>query len=362
MKSTTEPDNKLEEFKQSMPVQLEMFATFGQEYSRSIELYDAIPKFFRGKNVKRIEGQYLKARDITFSFRGIMYNATISPARIIKKDSSGNIISEKDYHPGKKEEIVEEVLKKMACSGKGVFLEDNKSNYLGVLFSLYEVQKELLAVGKSYNIPDIKEAILINNKANISLVEASRPNDPILSETLFPTIGLTAKNKKGDQKAWVRFNSLVTKSVLTKTFRSYNYSVSMSISGDLATYVFKRISHVYTYAAPNKPYSIKMSTLLNEGGFSIQPGTKHNERAVDRNLDELVNKDILTKYNKEELFIEGKKKPYDIKYHLFPHSSFWKEMKKFNALDPDLKTDSKNGNNIDLNGELKGIYGRFKQK
>ncbi len=334
MKDTTEPKKKLAAFKQNMPVQLEMFSSFGQEYSRSIELYDFIPKYFRGKKVKRIEGKYLEALDRSFSFRGIMYNVTISPARIIKKDSSGNIISEKDYYPGKKEEIVEEVLKKMACSGKGVFLEDSNSNYLGVLFSLYEVQKELLAVGKSYNIPDIKLAILINNKANIDLVEAGRINDPIISESIFPTIGLTPKSKTGDQKAWVRFNSLVTKSVLTKTFRSYNYSVSMSISGDLATYIFKRISHIYIYAAPNKTYDIKMKRLLNEGGFTIQPSIKHNERTVDRNLDELIDKDILIKYIKEECFIEGKKKPIDIYYHLYPHSKFWKEMKKFNALDP----------------------------
>lgn len=324
----------LDEFKQNMPVQLEMFTSFGQEYSRSLELYDFIPKYFRGKKVKRIDGKYLEARNISFTFRKKSYNVTISPARIVKKDEQGKIISEKDYYPGKKEEIVEEVLKKMACSGKGVFLEDNTSNYLGVLFSLYEVQKELSAIGKSYNIPDIKEAILINNKANIDLVEAGRTNDPIISESLFPTIGLTSKNKKGDQKAWVRFNSLVTKSVLTKTFRSYNYSISMSISGDLATYIFKRISHIYTYAAPNKPYDIKMTTLLNEGGFSIQPSIKHNERTIDRNLDELIKKEILVKYSKEELFHEGKKKPYDIYYHLYSHSKFWKEMKKFNALDP----------------------------
>ena len=123
----------------SQPAQLSLFGDFlphgaRDSYSNTIELYDAIPKYFSNKQRMaelRQDGIFLKSLKRRFRHRDSHYELTIKPARLI--DKQGN---EKEYYPSYQEELVEEALKKIAADRlNGVFLNDTA----GVQFTLYEL-------------------------------------------------------------------------------------------------------------------------------------------------------------------------------------------------------------------------------
>ena len=111
----------------SKPEQLGLFQTFVPEdeekYSNTIELYDAVPKYFshtRGMAALRESGKYLPILDREFEHRGEVYKVQIHPARIRYKDKQ-----EKEFYPSQREELVEEALRKIACDHlNGIYLDD----------------------------------------------------------------------------------------------------------------------------------------------------------------------------------------------------------------------------------------------
>ena len=108
----------------------------------TIELYDAIPKYFSNKQRMaelRQDGIFLKSLKRSFRHRDSYYELIIKPARLIDKNGH-----EKEYYPSYQEELVEEALKKIAADRlNGVFLNDTA----GVQFTLYELDQELKRQG-----------------------------------------------------------------------------------------------------------------------------------------------------------------------------------------------------------------------
>ena len=100
------------------PEQLVLFQTFlsdeddnghgDEKYSNTIELYDAVPKYFSNPRLMdrmRKDGKYLPMLERPFKHRGEMYTVKIWPARL--EDRQGG---EKHYYSGPREELVEEAL------------------------------------------------------------------------------------------------------------------------------------------------------------------------------------------------------------------------------------------------------------
>jgi len=147
-------------------------------------LYDAIPKYFwsRIPSKDRIGGRFLNILRREFEFRDKAFTVKISPARI--EDKRG---IEKDYYPGKREELVEDALRKMAYDGNGLFLDDQAA----VIFSLNQLQKELKTMGHSYSIKQIKDAIFICQKTTLTL--ESEGGETSLSFQMFETVGLRTR-------------------------------------------------------------------------------------------------------------------------------------------------------------------------
>ena len=127
---------KLEEYIESKPYQLTLFEILNkddQKYSNTIELYDGAPKFFWGK-VERVSDKYLDPIHRDFVHKGKKYAIKISPGNLTGKDGVSRY-----YYPAKREEIVEDALRKLAVEGQGKFLNDAAS----VQFTLYQLREEL---------------------------------------------------------------------------------------------------------------------------------------------------------------------------------------------------------------------------
>ncbi|MDW2372420.1 plasmid replication protein, partial [Vibrio sp. 1078-1] len=121
------------------------------DYSNTIEIYDALPKYIWDQ--KR-EHEDLSNAVVTrqCTIRGQHFTVKVKPA-IIEKDDGRTVL----IYAGQREEILEDALRKLAVNGKGHIIEGKA----GVMFTLYELQKELSKMGHGYNLNEIKEAIQV---------------------------------------------------------------------------------------------------------------------------------------------------------------------------------------------------------
>ncbi len=327
-------DKKLEDFKQSKPYQMTLFEMLlpeDKKYSNTIEFYDFIPKYFWGK-AKRIEGRFLDELDREFECRREKYSVTINPARI--KQPNGK---SRDYYPTKREELVEDALRKLAVEGQGVYLDDKA----GVKFTLYQLQQELKRNGHDYNITQIKESLQVCNQT--SLVVRSSDGKKIFSETMFITLGLqTREDWKSTPKqayAFVRFNSLVSRAIKEKMFRQINYSVSMQYKNVIARQLHKRMSHHYTQASYTDPYTITLNTVIRDFGLTRYAQLRDNIRKVETALDEMQENAVIMSYKSEKIFDQNKNnKIVDAKFVITPDLNFIQEMKRANKRHSTIKT------------------------
>lgn len=314
---------KLEEYKQSKPVQLNFFELLEPEYlpySNTIELYDVMPKYYWG-NQKRDENGRLPVMKREFTHKGEDCTITIQPASLEQKDNKF-----KDYYPAKREELVEDALRKLACDGNGIFLDEK----VGITFTLYQLQQELKRMGHSYDLKQIKESIMTLAKSVMELKSADGKS--IMISTYFDAVGLTTKDdwKSSGKKAlaYVRFNPLVTDSIESKTYRLLNYNKSMSYKRVLARWLHKRLSHNFRQASLVDLYTIKLTTIIRDAGIKAYANIRQNMHEVEKALDEMVKNSVLARYETDK--IKAGRKIVDVKFTFHPSVSFIKEVKYSN--------------------------------
>ncbi len=325
---------RLEEYDKSKPLQLtlfEMLLPSEREFSNTVELYDFIPKYHWGK-VQRINDKFLDSLEREFECRGVRYKVKIRPASV--EDSDG---VERYYYPSKREELVEDALRKFVAEGQGVFLDEQA----GVTFSLYQLQEELKRNGHSYSKDQIKDALLICARTNITVT--SENGTSVFVSNLFETLGLQTrddwKGKEQKSRAFVRFNSLVTKSISSRTFRQLNYEKVMSYKNVVARQLHKRMSHHYVQAGIANPYHILLSTLIRDLGLTQYAQLRDNLRDVQIALDEMLEKKILLSYKVEKTLENSKRaKLLDAKFILLPDPSFTSEIIRANKQQATIKS------------------------
>jgi hypothetical protein len=320
---------RLEDYEQTYPLQLSLFQLLDLKpneqprYSNTIELYDFMPKYHWGK-VERIGGEFLRVLEREFECRGTKYKITVAPAVIKDRDGVNRY-----YYPSKREELVEDALRRLATSERGVFLDDRA----GVAFTLYQLQQELRKNGHSYDIAQIKDALLICNRTNITVTTAD--GKAVLSSSMFETLGLNSRDDwKGTgtkTKAFVRFNSLVTESIKKGAFRQLDYEKAMSYSSVIARQLHKRMSHHFTQAGFTTRYEIKLSTVIRDFGLAEYARPSLNLSHVLKALDEMKEKSVLLSYDvQKELDHSNRNKLIDAKFILTPHPFFSGEARKIN--------------------------------
>ena len=324
---------KIEDYNKSEPVQLKLFELIHpseKDYSNTIELYDFIPKYVWGR-VERIQEKFLEPIEREFECRSQKYRVRIAPARV--KDSDG---VSRDYFPGKREELIEDALRKLATGGQGIFLDDEAA----VTFTLYQLQQELKRTGHSYSITQIKESLMICVGTNLQLTDPS--GQDVLVSSIFDTIGLQTREDwegQGEKtKAFVRFNAMVTISIRNRTFRQFNYEISMGYQNVISRQLHKRISHHFTQASFAHPFTILLSTVIRDFGLTAYEKISHNLRDVEAALKEMVDNNVLLKYDLEKIIDEKRKnKIADVRLVLFPHPNFVGEVISANKKQKDIR-------------------------
>lgn len=316
-----------EDYDQSYPIQLSLFEYIQpreRQYSNTVELYDFMPKYHWGKT-ERIAGKFLESLEREFVCKNVKYKIEIAPAVIKDRDGVNRY-----YYPSKREELVEDALRRFATAKQGVFLDDRA----GVTFSLYQLQQELKRNGHSYSKDQIKDALLICAKTSITVTSADGAT--VLVSNLFETLGLQTredwKGKGKKSKAFVRFNSLVTESIKNGSFRQLDYEKAMSYGSVIARQLHKRMSHHFIQASLTTRYEIKLSTIIRDFGLAEYERPSLNFRQVIKALDEMKEKEVILNYTVEKTTDPmSRNKLVDAKFTLLAHPHFTTEIKNANA-------------------------------
>src|SRR4029450_4507 len=173
----------------TQPQQLSLFQTFlpaDERYSNTIDLYDAIPKYFPKKRLKkeRVEGMFLPMLKREFEFKGERFVVKITPAKLETREGEG------DFYPSHREELVEEAIRKIASTRlNGIFL----NNIAGVQFTLYELKKELKERGHDIDLRELIDSLKICNLTNISVQKDD--GKAVMQSAIFPTLLIASKEE-----------------------------------------------------------------------------------------------------------------------------------------------------------------------
>lgn len=319
----------------STPEQLSLFQTFlgeGYKYSNTIELYDAIPKYFSStQKMKRLREEKGSLPFLKRSFevknkqsgQAHTYHLTLKPARL--EDEQGNV---KDYYPTEREELVEEALRKMASDSlNGVYLNTRA----GVQFTFYQLRKELAAQGHAMTIVAIKEALQICNHSHL---EVREEEVDLLSAPIFPVMMMSNRREwlenPKDARCYVQFNPLVTQCINQLTYRQFNYLTHMKHKRPLTRWLHKRLAHNYTQANIVSPYHILATTIIRNSAWVSASRFRDNIKTIDGAMDELKEKQVIYDYEKEIRYNTDSKTMADVKYILSPSFDFVGEMKTAN--------------------------------
>lgn len=342
------------------PKQLTLWQTYlpgddtADDYSNTVELYDAVPKYFASKKRMaqlRKEGQFLTSLKRNFKHKVILYQVTIKPARIEEKDGT-----EKEYYPSWREELVEEALKKIACDElSGVYL----NNTAGVQFTLYELRKELKSRGHEIHFDDLLKSLRICRETSI-VISSEGKDDFEISSPIFPV--LVIRNRREWERSpkytrcYVQFNPLITHSINKLAYRQFDYVKFMTFKRQLARWFHKRLSHNYVQAGVTGPkYNIKMSTVIRDSALVNANRMRDNMRYIDESLDELVERGIIFNYDKEiQKGLRGKIE--DVRYTLNPHIDFIHQVKKANKRKKHLVEDAQRAGFLTEEAVLAAMY------
>ena len=308
-------NKKFADFVETENPQLSLFSLLENDrddYSHTIELYDFLPKFVYGKP-DRISGKFLETIERDFVCRKNNYRLRMTPARI--KDANG---VERDTYPGKREEMIEDALRKMAADGrnaKAIYL----NGQLSVVFSRFALQKELEEHGHTYDYRQIEEAIITLFSVSI---EVTREDDDI-TFAFHPIEAYGFKGREGEDVTFVKFSPLVTESIQKNAFRLVNYQQLMGYKTTIARLLHKRMSHNFSQAGKNEVYHISTNTIYRDFGLKKLSNLGLQVIEVKKALEELIEAKVVLSYEAKEVFDPKRKnRKIDCVFLITHHQSF----------------------------------------
>lgn len=290
---------------QQLNLNLDLFGLdplLDRNYSNTLEIYDIAGKFLYDKQNKFLARATADetAFTRTTSYRGMELKLTVTAANIERtKTKDGSKGTRSFVFPGAREEIIEDVLRKLATEQRAKAYEATTGNaagtkFVGISFSIYEVQEELRRVGKTYSYTEIREAIEIMHRSILTI--QSEDDSIYLSAPFFPIVAMAEKSKsREDTKSLVCFHPMVTDAIHSLSFRRYNYVKALQFGGHYTRLLYKRLCHRWKQAAPDRAYTILLRTLIT--AMKAPYANLYQDKALVKEiLDDLVEADVLSRY------------------------------------------------------------------
>lgn len=301
------------------------------DYSNTVELYDALPKYVW--SISDLETRKNRVINRTFKSRGVTYSLKIKPAVVERK--KGDEVESVMLYPGSREEIIEEVLRKLAVQGNIGVADNGDVNSLGVYFTVNQLRRELARTNHTYSAREVLEALDVMSSSLLEVSTGKGSDKDAYRGNLLSSLALRTRKdylEDGSAKCFATFHPLVQHAIRTQQFRMYDYSTSMKIRSDLGRYMFKRMSHYWVQASPDHPYQFKLISFLESSPRGLSPLMKDNMRAIRQALTALAEQDVILPTWSETMIKnpQDRRKTDDVAYEVFPTEAFRKQTMRAN--------------------------------
>ncbi|MBP2292931.1 plasmid replication protein [Azospirillum rugosum] len=344
-------------------LQLVLFELEDRSQSHLIALYDLAPRYVfasrdggRSAETAPAKGNFVASIKREFTYRGSTFNLTIQPARltrVVNRDESaaqadGPTEIEYEVFPAEREQVVEHVVRRLAMDRSRLSLGGENRDKVQMRFTLYEIQRELRAVGHTLSIRDIRESLTILARSRIII---AKPGDGakkgrganLLESTAFPVLAIRSRpdlvgDEGSDEETHLQFNPLVSSAIRNLEFKPVSYQWLMRLKSPVSRWLYNRLSAEYDYSGADAPgdLGVKAMTLsadeiIKNSGMNVWSRRRDTLRAVTSAVEALVEEGILTSveklYDKIGARIEG------ITYVMLPSAKFLAQVRKAQAVE-----------------------------
>lgn len=300
-----------------------------EKLSNAIPVWDCLPRYSMSrKYAAKLQNQGIFPQLLNINFRYFKQDISIEiqPARI--RDKSGNIV---EYYPGGPEEVLEEVLRKIASIQNQGFFESTKDGCRsGVSFTIYQLRNELKNIGHSRSHSEIVLSLKILSRSLIEIKTNDKKNHAYHASPYFRSLSCVSKSDiEEDPKAqWhIEFHHLITKAIDTVEYRQFNFELMMSHSTQLARWIYKYLIIKYTFAHITDTFEIRYSTIKRDSALlESYSRVRKSVEAVKNALTELVNRGVLTKFTELKV-TDSNRNIANVSYTLFPTIGFVTDIK-----------------------------------
>ena len=261
--------------------------------------FNVAPLFFYQTRQPRDKSGHLPVLKRDFQVEnGFISTAAILPGKVeITKGSNKG--EWQDYYPGAKEEILLEVLKKMATTGRATVLDSN----MAVAFSIRDVRSELERVGRTASHAEILTSLQILRRSSFILKTEAGTT---FEESYILSLGVKGEGK--NQKVVVRFNTPTTAAIKEGDFRILDYETTIRASS-MARKLIEKIVHTHKQLDA-KGYNFELIQFLKGAGFEVGARLRESVRQLRAALDQITLA-ARTKENEKES-VEIKKEIKDL--------------------------------------------------
>lgn len=299
--------------------------------SNVFDLWDSIPRYVVSRQQQdkwRKAGTFPLLHEVPFHYRGRELVATIQPAAVKGKDG---VIQA--YFPSANEELIEDVLRKIAADQNNGYY-NQKERRSGVVFTLHMVRKELEKRGHGRTYKEINLSLEIMARSVIITSMADGKEGEFTSNSLYlnnlfrATKGKLAEDPEA--KWFADFHPFASRALDELTYRQFNYGRLMSHKSQLARWLNKVLSLKYLNASFLHPFEMRFSTIMRDSGLlNGYAVLRLAVVAVDAAFDELQTcQPTLLGCKPEKKVMEGKRgKILDVIYTLHPSREFMAEVK-----------------------------------
>ena len=311
-----------------LPIQLNLFQS-SQKLNLS-ETYEGIPKDISKNDprIKWINDNIAESVERPFNIGGNSYISEISPANFKSKKTK----QFQSHFPDVREARIEYAIISLAAKHVMDIDTDNDDNKIFLLkTTYYRIQKEIVtAIARQsnrevkvencpYNVSEIKEALEVLKKTNISVTDTNKKS--VYHFTRIKDVYME------ESKVVIELGNMITNYITSGDWRVTNSSSILASSGKYEIKLRVLLNTKFTYASKGRSYSPSLSFLVERIGFIENKEkriTLQKMVKVLNALEEIDRVEVDKKYDGRKIV--------DAIIHIYPTDEFISEMIENNKL------------------------------
>lgn len=338
------PESQIRDLKRRIFSLVDTSSIPSESYSNTLANIDLVPRFIRGKSNNIVPVSQADSKQLTIENRYKVgpneFICRVKPT-IITRIIDGKKV-EFHAHPGEREEIIEKVIFKIACSeGLCKVAMPGGSVRWGVQFSLYQIREQLIKVNKTRPYDQIRESLLILRDSKTTIAQVIGKREIELTASIFQEAAfeVTGTGRARD-KYFIVFSDYVVEQIMKFNYRQYPFEAINSHGYSLARFFHIYLKHQWT----NATLGVKGDFSLNEvyrnyGNAELESAIKRRDfrMALKVLVDAGWIVDIPQAKKVKNVFGTGDE-GFDYIYTLEPTKKFVLEVRRANAKLKGIKT------------------------